>query len=333
MKHGERGIIKVLIVLVIGFSVLFLFFAVAAKYISPIGSSLSESALSPGDSYYSPSYPGYENQTNSILNFLDSGNYGSYSGGPDRTADSMDGKNRSKYAGQIYLSSGNAGYTIQPYEEYITVKNEGAPVNITGWRVTNGKGTRPIEYSQNSYVYPSAESAVIGQGTEFLDPSGKYAVGPVVLGTGDTAILTTSGPFSYFPLPINTNFRENICLGYLENYPFNPPMEQQCPYPTNDPQIRTVTDECYDYLQSLNRCQNPQKTDVVRFDGLTSQCRNFIKARLNYPSCVANNRYSPGFAGKQWRIFLGKSHELWAGRREVITLYDSTDLIVGQISY
>ncbi len=326
MKSNQRGIIKILIILVVGFSVLFLFSAFAARSVAPLGS------ISSNSSYSSPNY---ENNTNSILNFLDSGNYGNYSGGgSDRTTVSkIDSKNRSKYAGQIYLSSGNASYTIQPYEEYITIKNEGAPVNITGWKVTNAKGTRPIESSQNSYVYPSAESATIGQGTDFLDPSGKYMAGSIILKTGDTAILTTSGPFSYFPLPITVNFRENICLGYLENYPFNPPIDKQCPYPTSDPQIRAVTDECYDYLQSLNRCQDPQKSDVERFDELTSQCRAFIKARLNYPSCVTNNRYSPVFASKQWRIFLGKSHELWAANREIITLYDATNLIVDQISY
>ncbi|MDO8579348.1 MAG: hypothetical protein Q7R72_00555 [bacterium] len=326
--ENNRGIIRVLIALVVGFSVLFLIFAMAAKYVtSPRQASPS------GDSYFSA---GYEEKTSPMLNFLDSGNYGNYgnySGESDRAVGDINSKNRSKYAGRVYLSSGNASYTIQPYEEYITIKNDGVPVNITGWKVTNSKGTRPIEYSQNSYVYPSAESAVIGQGTEFLDPSGKYAVGSIILGSGDMAIITTSGPFIYFPLPLTSNFRENVCLGYLENYPFNPPVEKQCPYPTNDSQIRTVTDECYDYLQSLNRCQNPQKTDLTRFDELTSQCRNFIKTRLNYPSCVTNNRYSPNFASKQWRVFLGKSHELWSANRETITLYDATNLIVDQISY
>src|SRR3989344_1392514 len=145
----NRGIIKVLIVLVVGFSVLFLIFAMAAKYVtSPRQASLSDG------SYFSSNYG---EKTSPLLNFLDSGNYGNYgnfSGGSDRKVSDIDSKNRSQYTGKVYLSSGNANYTIQPYEEYITVKNDGAPVNITGWKVTNSKGTRPIEYSQNSYVYP-----------------------------------------------------------------------------------------------------------------------------------------------------------------------------------
>jgi len=332
MKNNNRGIIKALILLVVGVSILFLVFAMIANYVSPLTTPTGSDTDSNTNS--NSSYPNsYEKSSNSLLDFLNFGNYGSYSGGSDRVITNVDSANRSPYAGKIYLSAGNASYSIQPYEEYVSIKNEGLPVNITGWRLTNAKGTRPIEYSQNSYVYPNAESAVIGQGTEFLDPSGKYAVGSIVLGTGDTAILTTSGPFTYFPLPITTNFRENMCMGYLENYPFNPQIDKSCPYPTNDPQIRTVTDECYDYMNSLSRCKNPEKSDKDSFDMMTSQCKSFMKVRLNYPSCVANNRYSTGFASKQWRIFLGKSHELWASQRELITLYDNTGLIVDQISY
>jgi hypothetical protein len=324
MKNKERGIIKTLILLVVGLSVLFLAFAIIANYLAPLATPSSS------DNSYSNSY---DKSSNSLLDFLDSGNYGSYSGSSDRITTNVDSANRSQYAGKVFLSTGSASYAIQPYEEYVSIKNDGSPVNITGWRLTNAKGTRPIEYSQNSYVYPSAESAVIGQGTEFLDPSGKYVIGSVILGKDDTAIITTSGPFTYFPLPITTNFRENMCMGYLEKYPFYPQIENRCPYPYNDPQIRTVTDECYDYMRSLNICENPEKSDKNDFDMLTTQCKSFIKVRLNYPSCVANNRYSSDFALKQWRIFLGKSHELWASQRELITLYDNTGLIVDQISY
>lgn len=323
MKN-EQGIIRVLLALVIGLAVILLVFGILARYITPLTSISSSN---------NPYSSGYEDKTSPMLNFLNGNNYGSYSSGSNRTVSPTNNANRSTFSGQVYLSSGNASYAFQPYEEYITIKNDGASVNITGWRLTNSKGTRPIQYSQNSYVYPSAESAVIGSGTELLDPSGKYIVGPVILRTGDTAIVTTSGPFSNFPLPINTNFRENMCMGYLENYPFTPQINKSCPYPTDDPQINTVTDECYDYMRSLNRCQDPQKTDKTDLDGQTSQCRAFIAVRLNYPSCVANNRYSADFASKQWRVFLGKSHELWANKRETITLYDTTNLIVDQISY
>lgn len=323
MRNG--GIIKILIMVVIALSVLFLLLAAVANYTTP----LSDQTSSGGDSYFTD----YDNSTNSLIGFLDSDDYSSYSGSSDRDLSNINPQNRSKYAGKVSLSSGSASYAFQPNEEYVVIENNGAPVNITGWKLENGKGTRPIQYSQNNYVYPSAEFAVIGQGTEFLDPSGKYSVGPIVLKTGDIAIVTTSGPFSYFPLPITTNFRENICLGFLHNYPFNPPISKQCPYPTNDPQIRVVTDECFDYMQSLDRCQDPRETNKDNFDMQTSQCRAFMTARLNYPACVANNRYSQNFASKQWRVFLGRSHELWASQRELITLYDTTGLIVDQISY
>jgi hypothetical protein len=315
---NERGIIKALIMLVIAFAVLLLVFGVAANFIAPLATPIENS---------SPMY--YSEKTNPLLDFGDSGDYGYYDG----RGTGIDSSKTSKYAGKVSLSSGNASWSIQPYEEYVTIENRGNPVNITGWKLENGKGSRPIQNSQNSYVYPSPESAYIGQGTEFLDPSGKFIVGSIILGTNEVAIVTTSGPFSNFPLSIYTNFKENICLGYLQNYPFNPQVEYRCPYATDDSQIRTVTDECYDYIRSLGRCEDPKKTDLEEFEEQTSQCRNFISTRLNYKSCVANNRYSANFPVKQWRVFLGRSHEMWASQRETIKLYDATGLLVDQISY
>jgi hypothetical protein len=232
------------------------------------------------------------------------------------------------------LSAGNGPYSIQPFEEYVSLRNSGGgSINITGWTLTNSKGTRPIETSQNSYVYPVADSATIGQGTEFLDPSGNFQVGSIVLRSGDSATVTTGRPFSQFPFSISTSFRENICEGYLKNYPFQPSLNYACPFPSDDPAIGTVTDECYDYMRSLGRCEDPQKTDKDNFDLRTYQCRSFMTARLNYPGCVMNHRNDPNFSLKEWRIFLGKDRQLWADRRETITLYDAKGLIVDQISY
>ncbi len=98
--------------------------------------------------------------------------------------------------------------------------------------------------------------------------------------------------------------------------------------------MKTVTDECYDYLRTLSRCEDPEKYDKKRFDEtLTSQCKAFIRPRLNYAGCVATEQNKSTFNTKTWRIFLGKDRELWAKSRETITLYDQNGLIVDQISY
>lgn len=324
----EKGFIKTFLFGLIAIFLLMIVLAVASRYIvgGLSGTGGSFGTIGSGSGYATrpnpllPELPGYEGS---------GGTYGGSSGGS--TGTSVPGA--SPYAGQIELWTGNT-YTAQPDEEHVTIRNSGSPVSITGWTLTNGKGTRPIETSHNSYVYPSADSAVIGQGTEFLDPAGSFVIGDIVLQQGDSAIVTTGQAFSQFPFSIYTSFRENKCAGYLENYPFNPPLNRSCPAATQEPGIRSVTEQCYDYLAYVSRCTNPEKTDKKRFDEtLTSHCKAFIREHLNYPGCVAYHRSDADFNYKQWRVFLGKGRELWASRRETITLYDRQGLIVDQVSY
>ena len=339
MKNRQGGFIRKVMFVVVMVCFIFIIFLALSKYVVPgniTGFGLASST--PSDTTPSGNNP--------LLYFLGNssgGSGGSVSGGSYSNAPAygqsaglsgVPSSSKSAFAGTISLGGGNASYSYQPFQEYVTLRNNGSEsVNITGWTLTNGKGTRPIQTIENSYVYPVADSAVIGQGTEFLDPSGNFAVGPIVLAPGDNAIVTTGRPFVQYPFSITTNFRENICDGYLKNYPFMPSLEQDCPYPANDPAINTVTSECYDYMQSLGRCEDPYVSDKTRFDMETTPCQNFMTARLNYPACVAMHKNDASFSVGEWRIFLGKQQEMWASERETITLYDTRGLIVDQISY
>lgn len=323
---GEQGgfIMKVAMV-VVALCIVFIVFASLSKSIAPqlSGTSAGSSAIS-----------GNNGGNNQLLSFLNgpSGSGSSVYGGADRS--DIPASSRSPYAGKISLSSGNAAYSAQPFEEYVTLQNNGgSAIAVTGWTLTNGKATRPLQNTGNNYFYAPSDSATIGEGTEFLDPSGVFRTGPIILRPGDGAIVTTGRPFSQFPFSISTSFRENICEGYLRNYPFEPALDQSCPAPTDDPDTRVVTTECYDYLQSLNRCEDPAKYDKANFEMTTSQCQSFMTARFSYPMCVARHGNDHGFSLGQWRIFLGKGAQLWADRKETITLYDSQGLIVDQISY
>lgn len=330
MKNkDERGFVKHLTLIVLGVCLVFIVFIVFAQYVGPNANNFSSlGSYSGGDSATGSGTSG----TNPLLQFMGgTSDSGSYSSGGDLS--NVPAAQRSPYAGEVQLGSGSAEGSIQPGEEYVTLRNSGdASVDITGWTLTNGKGTRPIQTSENNYVYPAADSAKIGQGTQFLDPSGNYSLGDIVLKPSDSAIVTTGSPFSQFPLPINVAFRENICEGYLR-YPFQPPVEELCPNPVNDPLIKTVTSECYDYLDSLSSCEDPQKYDEANFDAQTSQCRSFIAARMSYPACVSMNQGTSGFSLGQWRVYLGKQSEMWASENETITVYDRNGLIVDQISY
>ena len=331
-RREEQGIIKPLILVTVGICIVFIVFAALAKQLTPQGGFNS-------GIFYNPNQGTgpIEIYTNPILDFGSGSDlYESYE--PDRTGGSAaPSAGGSSYSGSVRLSIGNT-YSIQPSEEYLMLtNNSSASVDITGWKLANSKGTRPIENQINSYVYPSGESATIGQGTQFLDPSGKYVTGNIVLKPGDTAYITTGRSPSNFPLPITTSFRENICLGYLDTYPFTPYVNNKCPLATEDPAIQTVTDECYDYIRGLNRCVDPTKLSGTyekdRYELLTSQCKAFMRTRLNYPSCVANYRNSPNFSTNIWRVYLGRSMEMWASTRETITLYDKAGKVVSRITY
>lgn len=336
MRHslnqvGESGFAKKILVLGIAFLVAVVFLLFFLKNFRGV----SFDNLSTGVDYTSR----YQAATNPLLDFGNTSyNSGTsyYSGDAGRNVPNADGTLNSPYAGKVSLSAGNASYAEQTYEEYVTLRNSGPAVNITGWTIANGKGAKPIEYAYNNYVYPVADSATVGEGTGFLSPDGRFQTGPIVLEPGDTAILQTGKPFTQFPFSVYTSFRENICVGYLEDYPFTPSLSLSCPAISADPFIRTVTDQCYDYITSIGRCQDPALltgSQKKTYELLTSDCRKFIENRSNYRGCVAGSKDRPGFSTKQWRVFLGKERELWAKNRETITLYDSQGFIVDRLTY
>lgn len=318
-----RGFIKhaVLFVILLGFLVVF--FSAFAKYFKP--SAFIDRA---SNSSYTDTI---SDKTNPLIDFQGANDVykGSSTGSGSVTSGIV-----SPYKGKVYLSSGNASYAYQPNEEYVTIRNSGPAVVITGWVLTNGKNTRPVETTSQNYAYMASDSGVIGEGTEFLSPEAKYSIKPITLKSGDTAIVTTGGPFTPFKLSISTSFRENICLGYFDrDFPWSPQVRLDCPTPLQDPDISSVTQECYDYLRYTNRCEDPEREDKEAFDALRSPCKEYIRTRFTYDGCVATNRDKAGFSTSQWRVFLGKKFELWRKENETITLYDSQGRLVDQVKY
>jgi hypothetical protein len=251
----------------------------------------------------------------------------------------------SSYAKNISLSAGNASYTYQSYEEYISIRNSGRePINITSWQLKNGKDRRTYELGGNNQRL-AADIALIPQAALFVSPTGNNIFQNVVLQSGETAVITTGQIGSQLPYKI-VSFKENMCSGYLEDLPeytFTPPLSRNCPRPANEPGVNALDTQCRKFVERMQSCRTPKFDTRTRegdicsncVDGelLSSSCVAFIKNHFNYGSCIANHQSNPDFSDKTWRIFLGRSWEMWAKEYEIIELFDQLGQLVDFKTY
>lgn len=265
-----------------------------------------------------------------------SNNSSSRSVGPELT---------STYSNSVSISPGNASYAIQPHEEYITINNRGRnPVDITGWYLKNGKGSRAYYLSGSTQNFPS-DIAFIPQGSPFVSPTGQNRMQNVVLQGGESAIITTGQMGSQLPYKI-VSFKENSCSGYLGSMPeysFQPSLTRSCPRPADMPGVSNLEPSCRRVVERLPSCQTPvfdnrdregnPCTTCLNGERLSNQCAAFIKERINYGSCIASHSSDSDFSLRTWRVFLGRGWEMWAKEYETIELYDQHGRLVNYYSY
>ncbi len=251
----------------------------------------------------------------------------------------------SSYAENISLSIGNANFVYQPYEEYISIYNRGRePVNITDWQLKNGKDQRAYDWGGTLRYFPS-DTAAIGQAASFISPNNFNKFQDIVLKPNETAIITTGSIGSQLPYKI-VSFKENICSGYLEDlseYEFTPPLTRNCPRPADELGVGALDTECRRFVERMGSCRTPEfntrdnEGNVCRncVDGrlLSGSCVAFIKNHFNYGSCIANHVNDRDFSSQTWRVFLGKSWEMWADKYEIISLFDQFGRLVIKKSY
>lgn len=252
----------------------------------------------------------------------------------------------SVYEQYIYLGQGNSGYVSDPSEEYITIDNGGEkPVTLTGWFLTNAKGTKP--YTLNGQLqYTPSDQAVIPNGTTFLTANGQNVLGPIVLNQYDSAIVTTGyvGPRSNIPI---VSFKENKCTGYLEadaDYTFTPSLRRNCVRPDEEPGFNYLDETCQEYIEGMGTCHIPDyetrdiygescRNCVDGRPGLSRSCIAYLKEHFNYAGCLANHSNDADFLGRVWRIFLNRKWEMWGVKKETITLFDQLGKTVNYLSY
>lgn len=236
-----------------------------------------------------------------------------------QTGTTPDTSERSSYRGTVTLTrSTSALKKTNPKEEYIRIsvsRRAEDPIILSGWKLVSAV---------------TEKNASIPLGTE-LPLSG--------LITPTEAITLNPGEYAYVITgrsPIGTSFKTNLCVGYYGQYQnFTPSLRNSCPYADDElaefaTGINSDRDpSCELFAEDIPRCSIV--TDIPPY--LSSSCSSFLENNINYNGCVRNHQNDDNFFSNEWRIYLGRSAELWKQERETIRLYDSEGKLVDQISY
>jgi len=154
-----------------------------------------------------------------------------------------------------------------------------------------------------------------------------YRTEPVLLRAGDRAIITTGRS------PLGTSFEVNTCSGYLNQFQeYVPDLRRDCPTPITELKLVGPYGEstCRDFVDSLPRCTTSRTAPPST---LSSACKAFIVEKLTYNSCVLRHQNDVDFLTGEWRLFLGKTEEMWKNKQEIIRLTNTKGETLDAITY
>ena len=202
-------------------------------------------------------------------------------------------------------------------EEYITIsasrRNE-ENISIAGWQL-------------ESII--SKKKLAIGGATSLFVSGVINSEPPIYLSPGEKIIISTGRS------PIGASFRVNKCAGYFEQFQdFLPSLRTSCPRPSDEfdrfANIPINDFTCEDIVDRMRSCEMPLNALPI---GTTNECSEFISVSINYTGCVKNHRDDLDFAEDEWRVFLGRSEEIWREKRETIQLLDNKGKVVDTFTY
>ena len=234
------------------------------------------------------------------------------------------GTNETPLSERVSLQAGNASYESDPAKEYITlqVRGNGSPISISGWQLETDRTT----VSPSQSVQTSKSRVTIPLGTAL--PL-NYAVNngqPIVLESGQHAIITTGESPRTYPASLSISFQTNKCSGYFTggDYTFSPYLSApSCPWASNEVEnVSSLEDACVNYIKGLSGCTDPMLKQDKKINLFSNQCREFILRTFNYRGCVTLHKDDQNFYGDEWRIYLDRTQELWK-KGDVIRLLDS----------
>lgn len=204
-----------------------------------------------------------------------------------------------------------------PGEEYLEIKADKknkSPMKITGWKL-EGKGGLDLAIGKGA-VFIHTEANSQPQDDIYLQP-------------GEKALITTGLS------PIGTSFKVNKCVGYFNQFhEFYPDLNTECPTLKDEdlPINIDSDDKCFNYIKTVPACKTiisiPYKNS-----GLSSSCQDYVTRNANYKSCVEKHKDDLDFYSPEWRVYLGRSEDLWKKSRETINLYDEKDNLIDSASY
>ena len=115
---------------------------------------------------------------------------------------------------------------------------------------------------------------------------------------------------------------------------FTPELNTRCPLLKNGelPSGLSNNDQCLDYIDRISSCETIVSIPY-KYSSLTSSCQDYVTQNTNYKTCLEKHKDDVDFYLPEWRIYLGRSEEMWKKKRETITLYDDKNNIVDSESY
>lgn len=198
----------------------------------------------------------------------------------------------------------NGIFQSKAEEEYIVLEN------------IDFEDRKPVTLSDLTLKNRSKETARVGK-----DENGNN----IILKYGESAVITSGAS------PISQNFKLNKCSGYFnQRADFTPYIISLCPQLKDRADIKNLNNRCLDYLDSLQQCFLPTLNADTE---INAECAQFVSQHASYAGCVADHKNDEDFDKKEWRIFLGRTAELWNNKHEDIQLLDASNNLIAETSY
>ena len=216
----------------------------------------------------------------------------------------------SPYYGDVEID--DISYDEDNFEDdYLVLVNESdESINIGGWTIKTTNETVTIPQAIHKLRYPFSASTPAD----------------VVLAPDDEIIISAGISHQ------GVDFRINKCAGYLDqSEQFEPSLDNDCPE-LDESEYSHLKKVCRDFIDDLDKCEIPDYTAHYEVS-CDSECTGFLNERFNYKRCYEDHYLEVDFFGDEWRVFLGKSIDIFNNDGDTVVLKDEDGLVVWEYSY